>query len=46
MARLLLLRINFVDVPPDRGEVLAGGFFERRAIVDTTPFFFRNGCTS
>jgi hypothetical protein len=39
MGRLLfLLRIDVIDVRPDRGEVLAGDFFERRAIVDTTPF--------
>jgi len=39
MDRLLfLLRIELIDVPPDRGEVLAEDFFERRAIVHTTPF--------
>jgi len=38
MGRLLLLRIELIDVPPDRGEVLAEGLFERRAIVDATPF--------
>jgi hypothetical protein len=38
MGRLLLLRIELIDVPPDRGEVLAEDFFERRAIVHTTPF--------
>jgi len=39
MGRLLfLLRIELIDASPDRGEVLAEDFFERRAIVDTTPF--------
>jgi hypothetical protein len=38
MARLLSLRIDVIDVPPDRGEVLAEDLFERRAIVHTTPF--------
>jgi hypothetical protein len=38
MGRLLLLRIELIDVPPDRGEVLAEDLFERRAIVDITPF--------
>jgi hypothetical protein len=35
-----------IDVPPDRSEVLAGDLFGRRAINDTTPFVFRNGCAS
>jgi len=34
MARFLSLRINFVDVPPDRGKGFAGDLFERRAIDD------------
>jgi hypothetical protein len=34
MARLLLLRIDFVDIPPDRAEAFAGDLFERRAIDD------------
>jgi hypothetical protein len=40
MGRLLfLLRIELIDASPDRGEVLAEDFLERRAIVHTTPFF-------
>jgi hypothetical protein len=38
MARFLLLRVDVIDVPPDRSEVLAGDLFGRRAINDTTPF--------
>jgi hypothetical protein len=34
MARLLLLRINFIDVPPGRGEAFVEDLFERRAIDD------------
>jgi hypothetical protein len=34
MARLLSLRIDFIDVPPDRGEAFLRDLFERRAIDD------------
>ena len=34
MARLLSLRIDFIDVPPDRGEPFVADLFERRAIGD------------
>jgi hypothetical protein len=34
MARLLSLRINLIEVPPDRGEGFAGDLFERCAIDD------------
>jgi hypothetical protein len=34
MARLLSLRIDFIDVPPDRAEAFAGDLFERCAIDD------------
>jgi hypothetical protein len=30
--RLLLLRINFIDVPPERAGLFVGDLFERRAI--------------
>jgi hypothetical protein len=45
MARFLLLRVDVIDAPPDRGEVLAGDLFGRR-VIDTTPFVLRNGRTS
>src|SRR5262249_45880696 len=32
MARLLSLRMDFIDAPPDRDEAFARGLFERRAI--------------
>jgi hypothetical protein len=32
MVRLLLLKMEFIDVPPGRGEAFAGDFFGRRAI--------------
>jgi hypothetical protein len=38
MGRLLLLRLDVIDVPPERGDVLAEDLFERRAIANTTPF--------
>jgi hypothetical protein len=34
MACLLLLRINFFDIAPDRAEAFEADLFERRAIDD------------
>jgi hypothetical protein len=34
ITRLLLLRIDFFDIPPDRAVAFAGVLFERRAIDD------------
>jgi hypothetical protein len=34
MARLLLLRINFIGLAPERGELFVGDLFERRVIDD------------
>jgi hypothetical protein len=34
MASLISLRIDFIDIPPDRAEAFAGDLFERRAIDD------------
>jgi hypothetical protein len=34
MAHLLLLRINFIGLPPERGELFVGDLFERRVIDD------------
>src|SRR5262249_33429818 len=34
MARLLSLRIDFFDIPPDRAEAFAGDLSERRVIDD------------
>jgi hypothetical protein len=34
MACLLSLRIDFINVPPDRGEAFVADLFERRAIDD------------
>jgi len=42
MARLLSLRIDFVDFPPDHAEAFAGDLFERRAIDDLD---LRPACT-
>jgi hypothetical protein len=39
MARLLSLRIDFIDFSPDRAEAFAGDLFERRAIDDLGPVF-------
>jgi hypothetical protein len=38
--RLLLLRINFIDVPPERAGLSVGDLFERRAIDN---YLFREG---
>ena len=42
MARLLSLRIDFIDIPPDRAEAFAGDLFERRGIDD---LHLRPACT-
>src|SRR5262245_22631549 len=42
MARLLPLRIDFIDIPPDRTEAFAGDLFERRDIDDLD---LRPACT-
>jgi hypothetical protein len=41
MARLLLLRIDFINVSPDRGEAFVADLFERCAIdgLDLRPAF-------
>jgi hypothetical protein len=43
MGRLLSLRIDFFNIPPDRAEALAGNLSERRVIDDLD---LRPACTA